>query len=80
MTKKLGLLLCLGLVACDTRPKTATWQEVCIRSEPVLIGYYPMQVGQVMIMQPMWGSECVEAVQQCRPGKDGTTICKGPQP
>ena len=71
----------LALGACDTRPKTAKWDQVCVASHTEVM-YLPQYIpngngGGVTIIQPRYRDVCDAYEWRCIAGKDGTTKCLG---
>ena len=76
----IAILCLLGLAACDTRPKTAEWQDVCVESHTEVlwvIQQVPTGVnnGFYTTIQPTYYDECDRTEPRCIAGRDGTTRC-----
>ncbi len=68
------------LAACDTRPKHAEWQNVCVREEMEMM-MMPVFMpdgrgGGTTTLQPQWYPVCVETEVRCVAGRDGSTTCR----
>lgn len=74
------VILCLlGLAACDMRPATAEWQNVCVQSHTEVM-YVPMYMptgngGGITTIQPSYYDVCDRTEVRCIAGRDGTTRC-----
>ena len=85
-----SLLLWAGIIAvavamsgCDTRPKHAEWQNVCVKSHDEFLYMQTTymscgQTCQTPIMVPVYDTVCDQWQIQCVGGKDGSKKCSPP--
>lgn len=66
----------LAAAACDTRPATAEWQDVCADSHTEVVSYMPQQIGGVTTITPIYGTVCDRRETRCIAGRDGSTVCQ----
>ena len=63
------------LAACDGRPKTAEWRNVCVQTETRFSHMNLMVINGTTHMSPVYVSDCVARERRCIAGKDGSTVC-----